>query len=110
MGDRDVIQEIGLTNARHDVVCVHLHDPRESLLPAAGLLTIEDAETGELLEVDSSRAAVREKFARTNAERLGELDRALRRAGVDTLSFSTAESFAQMLQAFFETRRGRRRG
>jgi uncharacterized protein (DUF58 family) len=109
-GGRDVIQEIGLTNARHDVVCVHLHDPRESVLPAAGLLTIEDAETGELLEVDSSRAAVRERFARTNAERLAELDRALRRAGVDTLRFSTAESFAQMLQAFFETRRGRRRG
>jgi len=109
-GQRDVIQELGLTNARHDLVCVHLHDPRESALPPAGLLTIEDAETGELLEVDSSRAAVREKFARTNAERLAELDRALRRAGVDTLRFSTAESFAQMLQAFFETRRGRRRG
>jgi len=109
-GERDVIQEIGLTNARHDVVCVHLHDPRESVLPAAGLLTIEDAETGELLEVDSSRTAVRERFARTNAERLAELDRGLRRAGVDTLRFSTAESFAQMLQAFFETRRGRRRG
>jgi len=109
-GQRDVIQEIGLTNARHDMVCVHLHDPRESVLPSAGLLTIEDAETGELLEVDSSRAAVREKFACTNAERLAELDRALRRAGVDTLRFSTAESFAQMLQSFFETRRGRRRG
>jgi uncharacterized protein (DUF58 family) len=109
-GERDVIQEIGLTNAHHDVVCVHLHDPRESVLPSAGLLTIEDAETGELLEVDSSRSAVRERFARTNAERLAELDRALRRAGVDTLRFSTAESFAQMLQAFFETRRGRRRG
>jgi uncharacterized protein (DUF58 family) len=109
-GQRDVIQEIGLTNVRHDMICVHLHDPRESVLPSAGLLTIEDAETGELLEVDSSRAVVREKFARTNAERLAELDRALRRAGVDTLRFSTAESFAQMLQAFFETRRGRRRG
>jgi uncharacterized protein (DUF58 family) len=109
-GQRDVIQEIGLTNARHDVVCVHLHDPRETALPSAGLLTIEDAETGELLEVDSGRAAVREKFAATNAERLAELDRALRRAGVDTLRFSTAETFAQILQAFFETRRGRRRG
>ena len=107
---RDTVQEIGLTNARHDLVCVHLHDPRESALPSAGLLTIEDAETGELLEVDSSRVAVREKFAGTNAERLAELDRALRRAGVDTLRFSTAESFAQTLQTFFETRRGRRRG
>jgi uncharacterized protein (DUF58 family) len=107
---RDTLQEIGLTNARHDLVCVHLHDPRESVLPSAGLLTLEDAETGELLEVDSSRAMVRDRFARTNAERLAELDRAFRRAGVDTLSFSTAEPFAQTLQRFFETRRGRRRG
>jgi uncharacterized protein (DUF58 family) len=107
---RGTLEELGLTNARHDLVCLHLHDPRESTLPTAGLLTIEDAETGELLEIDSSRAAVREKFANTNAERLAELDRAFRRAGVDTLRFSTAESFAQTLQAFFETRRGRRRG
>ena len=107
---RDTLQEIGLTNARHDLVCLHLHDPRESALPPAGLLTIEDAETGELLELDSSRAAVRERFAQTNAERLAELDRAFRRAGVDTLRFSTADSFAQTLQQFFETRRGRRRG
>jgi len=107
---RDTVQEIGLTNARHDLICLHLHDPREGELPPAGLLTLEDAETGELLEVDSSRAAVREKYAATNAQRLAELDRALRRAGVDTLRFSTAESFAQKLQRFFETRRGRRRG
>jgi uncharacterized protein (DUF58 family) len=107
---RDVIQELGLTNARHDLVCLHLHDPLESTLPGAGLLTIEDAETGELLELDSSRAATREKFARINAERIAELDRALNRAAVSTLRFSTAESFAQTLQRFFETRKGRRRG
>lgn len=107
---RDIIEDLGLTNARHDLVCLHLHDPRESTLPGAGLLTIEDAETGELLELDSSRAAVREQFAQTNAQRLAALDRALNRAAVETLRFNTAESFAQTLQRFFETRRGRRRG
>ena len=107
---RDTLQEAGLTNARHDLVCLHLHDPRETSLPAAGLVTIEDAETGELVELDSSRSTVREHFAKTNAERLAELDRGLRRAGVETLRFSTSESFAQTLQRFFETRRGRRRG
>jgi uncharacterized protein (DUF58 family) len=109
-GGRDLIQEIGLTNAHHDVVCVHLHDPNESVMPAAGLLTIEDAETGELLEIDTSRASVRREFERTNADRLAELDRAFRHAGVDTLRLSTVEPFAQTLQRFFELRRGRRRG
>jgi uncharacterized protein (DUF58 family) len=109
-GERDVIQELGLTNAHHDLVCLHLHDPRESVLPGAGLLTLEDAETGELLELDSSSAAIQAKFAQINADRLEELDLALNRAGVDTLRFNTAEPFAQKLQRFFETRRGRRRG
>ncbi len=107
---RDAVQELGLTNTRHDVVCLHLHDPRESTLPDAGLLTIEDAETGELLELDSTRNAVRERFADVNTERLADLDRALIRAGVDTLRLNTAEPFAPVLQRFFEIRRGRRRG
>ncbi|MBI5383296.1 MAG: DUF58 domain-containing protein [Verrucomicrobia bacterium] len=106
----DVVQEIGLTNARHDLVCVHLHDPRESELPNAGLLTVEDAETGELLEIDSARETVRQTYAGVNAERIAALDRALRQAGVDTLRLNTAEDFAPTLQRFFETRRGRRRG
>ena len=109
-GSRDVIAELGLTNTRHDVVCLHLHDPRESTLPDAGLVTIEDAETGELLELNSARGAVREKFASVNAERLAELDRSLIRTGVDTLRLNTTEPFASVLQRFFEIRRGRRRG
>ena len=108
--DRDVIAELGLTNTRHDVVCLHLHDPRESTLPDAGLVTIEDAETGELLELDSGRSSVREKFAAVNAERLAELDRSLIRTGVDTLRIKTTEPFTPVLQRFFELRRGRRRG
>jgi uncharacterized protein (DUF58 family) len=107
---RDVIQELGLTNTRHDVVCLHLHDPRESELPNAGLVTIEDAETGELLELDSTRSGVRERFAAVNAGRLAELDRSLIRTGVDTLRLKTTEPFAPELQRFFEIRRGRRRG
>jgi uncharacterized protein (DUF58 family) len=107
---RDVIAELGLTNTRHDVVCLHLHDPRESGLPDAGLITIEDAETGELLEVDSHRSSIREKYSCINRERLEQLDQSLNRTGVDTLRLNTNEPFAPVLQRFFEIRRGRRRG
>jgi uncharacterized protein (DUF58 family) len=110
MRGRDVIAELGLTNTRHDVLCLHLHDPRESELPDAGLVTLEDSETGELLELDSNRKAVRERFATVNAERLAALDRAFNQTGVDTLRLKTTEPFAPVLQRFFELRRGRRRG
>lgn len=107
---RDAVRELGLTNVRHDVICLHLHDPRESELPDAGLVTIEDAETGELLELDTGRQSVRERFAGANADRLLELNSALNRTGVDTLQLKTTEPFAPVLQRFFEIRRGRRRG
>jgi uncharacterized protein (DUF58 family) len=103
--ERDVVQEIGHTNSRHDLVCVHLHDPREGELPNAGLLTIEDAETGELLELDSGRRGVRDVYASANQQRIADLDRALRQAGVDTVRLRTDEAFAQTLQSFFDLRR-----
>jgi uncharacterized protein (DUF58 family) len=107
---RDAIAELGLTNTRHDVVCLHLHDPRESELPNAGLVTIEDAETGELLEIDSNKYSTRDKFSSLNQDRLAQLDQSLNRTGVDTLRLKTTEPFAPALQRFFELRRGRRRG
>ncbi len=107
---RKTVEGIGLTNSRHDLVCVRLCDPRESELPAAGLLTVEDAETGEMLELDSSRAWVRRAYAAANARRIEGQDASLRQTGVDTLGFSTAGDFVQELHRFFETRRGGKHG
>jgi len=104
---RDIAQEIGLTNAHHDLICVHINDPRELELPDAGIITVEDAETGEILLADSTRYAVRQSYAAANAERIMELDQALRQTGVDTLRLNAGEPFAARVQNFFETRRRR---
>ena len=101
-------QVIGHTNARHDLICIHLHDPIESELPNAGLMTLEDSETGELLEVNSARETVRQKYAQANVGRIAALDIAMQRAGVDILRLKTNEPFAATLQRFFENRRWRR--
>lgn len=102
---RDIVQEMGLTNIRHDLVCVHLHDPREGSLPNTGLVALEDAETGEVLELDTHRHSVRETYRQFNEERLASLDRALRRTGVNTIRLEVNEPFAFKLQTFFEVRR-----
>jgi uncharacterized protein (DUF58 family) len=104
---RDLFHEIGQTNVRHDLVCLHLHDPRESFLPSAGLLTVEDLETGETFEVDSASQAVRLAYAQGSGRRLSELDRALSESGVDLLRLRAGEDFSPRLQHFFERRRRR---
>jgi uncharacterized protein (DUF58 family) len=106
-GQRDLFQEIGRTNARHDLVCLQVHDHRERAIPASGLLTIEDAETGEVLELDSNRESTRDAFSEIAASRQEHLDRALMQAGVDLVRFSSGDDFAPMLQRFFEHRRRR---
>ena len=109
-GMPDLAMELGLTHVRHDMVCLHLHDPLEGALPRAGLVTLEDAETGELLEVDTLRRSNADLYARENRNRLAALDSALNRTGVDTLRLDATQPFSAKLQRFFELRRGRRHG
>jgi uncharacterized protein (DUF58 family) len=104
---RDLFDEIGQSNVRHDLVCLHLHDPREAQLPDAGVVTLEDSETGTVYTVDAARSGVREAFARASEDRVATLDRSLSECGVDTLRLSVGENFPPRLQRFFEQRRRR---
>ena len=103
----DLFTEIGRTRTRHDLVCLHLNDPRERLMPPAGLLTVEDAETGEHLEIDTNRTSIREAYEKGAEQRLAALDRALAHTGVDVLRLSPGDPYASVLQHFFEQRRRR---
>ena len=106
-GQRDIFQEIGRTNARHDLVCVQMQDERERALPQSGMLVVEDLETGEVLEVDSTRETVRDAFAAGAALMQEEMDRALMQSGVDILRLGAGDDYAAALQHFFEHRRRR---
>ncbi|MEI7728692.1 MAG: DUF58 domain-containing protein [Verrucomicrobiota bacterium] len=106
--DHELTQALGQANARHDLVCLHLYDPCEIALPEVGIARFEDAETGEILEVNLARTDIREQYANSNSQRLAALDLALQREGVDTLRLATDRPFATMLQHFFEHRRWRR--
>lgn len=103
----DLFTEIGQTNARHDLVCVHLTDPREQALPPAGLMVIEDAETGSEFEVDTMRESVRREYAARGAARLEKLDRSLGQTGVDVVRLRSGDDYATTMQRFFEQRRRR---
>ncbi|MEO8905781.1 MAG: DUF58 domain-containing protein [Polyangiaceae bacterium] len=104
-GVRDAIR---LTRQRHDLVAMHLFDPREMSLPDVGILTLEDAETGELVQLDTGKRRARERFAElAEARRLGTT-RALRREGVDCLELDTAVPYLPTLLGFFRSREQRR--
>jgi uncharacterized protein (DUF58 family) len=98
-----------LTNTRHDLVAMHIQDRREQELPDVGLLAIEDAETGEMLEISTSDPKVRARFTELSHKSIAALRKMLNSEGIDTLELETGESYVPPLMNFFKTRERRRR-
>jgi len=94
-------------NRRHDVVAVQVVDRHELELPALGRLILQDAETGDVVEVNTS-AATRRAFAGQRQQHQTELERLLRSARIDAIRVRTNEPYAAALGRFFETRERRR--
>jgi uncharacterized protein (DUF58 family) len=100
---------IRLTHTRHDLVAMHIQDRREQELPDVGLLAIEDAETGEIMELATSNPQVRARFTELSRRHIETLRRLLNSEGIDTLKLETGESYVPPLMNFFKTRERRRR-
>lgn len=98
------------SHGRHDLVSISVQDPRESKLPPSGLLNLEDAETGHVIQVDAGNAFVRQQFAKQSELRQQQLRTLLQKAGVDLLEINLAESYVTTLQRFFAMRERRQRG
>lgn len=94
---------------RHDLVAIEVRDPAEEALPRAGLLEVEDPETGRREVVDLSDARVRETLTRRAAVEEERLAATLRRAGAERISLRTDRPFAADLHAFFAARARRKR-
>lgn len=96
-----------LLSQRHELVAIRLWDPREVELPDAGIIAVEDAETGEQLQVDTSDPAFRRRFAEVVAARAEQLETSTRQAHVDLFSLSTEEDLIGALVRMAEHRKRR---
>jgi len=83
---------LALAKRRHDLTLIRLTDPREEELPAAGILELEDAETGEVMLVDTASRAARERFAASNQLRKTAYEKLARSLGIDEIVVRTDAS------------------
>jgi uncharacterized protein (DUF58 family) len=96
-------------NRRHDVIAIQIVDRYELELPSLGRLVLTDAETGEVIEVNTHDLRKRKDFADRRAGHQTELLRQLRSAKIDAIEVRTDQPYAAALGQFFETREKRRR-
>jgi uncharacterized protein (DUF58 family) len=101
---------LGMLAQRHEVVAVRIWDSREVGLVDAGVIVLEDAETGEQLVVDTSDPSFRRRYGEAVAAREEALHIAIRRAGVDHYELSTDDDLVRVLLRIVTMRkqRGRR--
>ena len=97
-----------IANRKHDVVAVQITDRYELELPALGRLILEDAETGEIVEINTGHTSSRDAFALRQEKQRQNLARQFRSSGVDTIQLRTDEPYSAALGKFFENREKRR--
>ncbi|MCB0047431.1 MAG: DUF58 domain-containing protein [Caldilineaceae bacterium] len=102
-------QPLAMLNQRHELIALRLLDPRETELPDAGLIVVEDSETGEHLYVDTADPGFRRRFAEAAARREATLARSATRAGADLFAVSTEEDLAKAIVRLATLRQRRRR-
>ncbi|MFT6211429.1 MAG: hypothetical protein ACJATE_002065 [Bacteroidia bacterium] len=105
--DKDYSDALKLANKKHDLVAIRVYDQLEKEIPNVGLLPITDAETGELVWVDTSRKETRTKLKANGLRFEAELKDTLMKSGVDMAEVRTDGSYIKPLMNLFK-RRGAR--
>ena len=104
----DLRRALRQTNRRHDLVAMPIEDARERLLTDLGTIAIEDAESGELVELDTRNPEVRRRFAEIADDRALQLRRAFNAEAVDSLRVATDQPYVASLMTFFKNRTHKR--
>src|SRR5207247_1484410 len=103
----DFSRALAVSGRRHDFVAIHIHDEREQVLPNVGIITLEDAETGEQIEINTADRGTRTRFSDLADEKADELSRTLRRNNIDAITLQTSEDYLPALRSFFKLRERR---
>lgn len=98
-----------VAGARHDVIALEIVDAAEEGLADAGLIMLEDPETGELVTVDTGSRRTRALYAAQVADRRDALRRRLNRLAIDRVEIRTDASYVHPLMTFFRRRERRKR-
>jgi uncharacterized protein (DUF58 family) len=107
--DDGYLQVLRHANRKHDVVAALITDPREAEMPPAGLVTLEDAETGQRKLVDTRSPSFRSQLAMRAKDRQDTLRDQLRATGMDLVVLDASGSMVDPLLRFFRERERRLR-
>src|SRR5437870_9251208 len=98
----DFSRALAVSGRRHDFVAIQIQDERERSLPNVGIITLEDAETGEQIEINTADRRTRTVFIDLVTGFETELSRTLRRNNIDAITLQTGRDYLPALRSFFK--------
>ena len=93
---------------RHDIIPVVVSDRRETEIPNMGLVRLQDAETGELVTLDTASRKNRELYRELSLQQAEKRDAALRRLEMEPIHLVTGEDLMRPLRRYFDGRERRK--
>jgi len=100
-------KQLNVLSKKHDLIAVSIADPREIKLPDVGLIELEDAETGELVLIDTGSKKIRGNYEKMGHARNAALKKLFRSMNVDQIEVETDRDYLVDLIRFFKTRERR---
>ena len=89
---------------KHDLTAIRVYDPREEKLPNVGIVNVLDAESGEIMLVDTSSKKVRMEYEKDYHEKVKTFQETFTRNGAGTVSTRVDQSYVTKLLAYFKSR------
>lgn len=102
--DSEYKKSLETASKHHDLISVVLDDRRDMTIPDAGLIELEDPETGELMLVDTSSRRFRNEYKKTAEKEREELDSLFKKTKTDAIRISTESDYVKPLVKFFKKR------
>jgi len=97
-------KRLAITSKHHDLIAVMVEDAREEELPDVGLIELEDAETGEVIILDTKDQSTREAYRQLNRRAIEARQKHFRANKVDCIEIRTDRSYVEPLIRFFRQR------
>ena len=102
--DKGYEKPIQIAAKKHDITGIRIYDKKETELPNLGYIMIKDAETGALMRVNTSSAAVRNEYAKQYRETVNYFEALWQKSGAGVVSCRDDESYTQKLLGYFKNR------
>ena len=93
-----------VTAKKHDLVCIRVSDPKEQQIPKRGIFTLQDSETGAIIDIDFSSKEVQEEYSKNLEMHNVYLNDIFKTAKTDVIDISTGQPYIRQLIAFFKAR------